>query len=130
MTALDSLCVPRSDYEFSGDSRCAFLLTCAYLWWMNAPGSIAVSKIVAVTVSVLVISGIVFSLYAQPRNKRPVSRNCSPGSFADGAHPDCPLPRRSASLTMLPPVEMLIQGLSCNCRANYSRAALLGADAA
>ena len=29
---------------------------------MNAPGSIAVSKIVAVTVSVLGISGIVFSL--------------------------------------------------------------------
>jgi hypothetical protein len=54
--------VPRSDYEFSGDWRFAFLLTCAYLWWMNAPGSIAVSKIVAVTVFVLGIFGIVFSL--------------------------------------------------------------------
>jgi len=38
------------------------LLTCVYLWSVNGPGAIVASKIVAVTVSVLLVSGLVFSL--------------------------------------------------------------------
>lgn len=38
------------------------LLTCVDLWWVNARGAIVASKIVAVTVAVLLVSGLVFSL--------------------------------------------------------------------
>jgi hypothetical protein len=44
----------------SGLTLC-LLFTSAYLWWMNAPGAIAASKIVAVTVPAILVSGIVFS---------------------------------------------------------------------
>jgi hypothetical protein len=38
------------------------LLTCAYLWWVNAPGAVIASRVVAVAVSILLVSAAVFSL--------------------------------------------------------------------
>ena len=45
------------------------LVTCAFLWWAGAPGVIAVSKIVAVSVALLLVSGIVLSLVRRRATK-------------------------------------------------------------
>ncbi len=47
----------------------SLLVTCLYLWKVNSPGPIVASRVAAVTVSVLLVFGIVFSLVRRSSTK-------------------------------------------------------------